>query len=56
MVDLASAAEQLVKTDKVFLPDPKQAHLAERRFHLWQDLISQTRTVNAALAGQDVVA
>ena len=51
MADLPTAAERLVLTDRVFLPDPAQAMLAEQRFRLWQDLIGQTRPINAALAG-----
>jgi xylulokinase len=50
MPDLAVAAERLVRTDRVFQPDPARAALMERRFELWQDLIRQTRPVNAALA------
>ncbi len=51
MADLPSAAERLVRTDRTFLPDPTQVALAEARFRLWQDLIHQTRSINAALAG-----
>jgi len=49
--DLATAAERLVRIDRVFTPDPTMAQLADRRFALWCDLITQTRTINAALAG-----
>lgn len=51
MPDLATAAEQMVRTDREFAPDPVRAALEEDRFRLWQDLIRGTRPVNAALAG-----
>lgn len=49
--DLATAAERLVQIDRVFAPDGAGAKLADHRFALWCNLISQTRAVNAALAG-----
>lgn len=51
MPDLASAAEQMIRTDREFEPDPVRAALEEDRFRIWQDLIRSTRSVNAALAG-----
>jgi xylulokinase len=50
MSDLASAAERLVRTDRIFHPNPTRAALSETRFALWQALISAARPVNAALA------
>ena len=49
--DLATAAERLVRMDRTFTPDPAKAQLAHVRFALWCDLITQTRSINAALAG-----
>ena len=49
--DLATAAERLVQMDRTFTPDPAKAQLAHDRFALWCDLITQTRSINAALAG-----
>jgi xylulokinase len=49
--DLATAAERLVRMDRTFTPDPVKAQLAHDRFALWRDLIAQTRSINAALAG-----
>ena len=49
--DLATAAERLVRMDRTFTPDPAKAQLAHDRFALWCDLITQTRSINAALAG-----
>ena len=49
--DLATAAERLVQMDRTFTPDPAKAQLAHVRFALWCDLITQTRSINAALAG-----
>lgn len=51
MADLQSAAEALVHPDRVFQPDPRRVAIEERRFQLWQSLITQTRAINAALAG-----
>jgi xylulokinase len=48
--DLAAAARRLVPEDRVFLPDPEGAALADRRFALWRDLYAQVRPVNAGLA------
>jgi xylulokinase len=50
MADLGDASECLVKGDKDFLPDPLGAELADQRFRIWQDLIVQTRPINARLA------
>ncbi len=49
--NLAMAAERLVRIDRVFTPDPAMTQLANRRFALWCDLITQTRAISAALAG-----
>ena len=49
--DLATAAERLVRVERTFTPNPAKAQLADRRFALWRDLITQTRSINAALAG-----
>jgi xylulokinase len=51
VADLPAAAEALVHQDRVFRPDPVGAALADQRFRLWCDLIRQTRSINAALAG-----
>ena len=51
MADLATAAQRLVQSDHVFLPDPRRTAKAEARFALWQDLIKAARRVNARLAG-----
>lgn len=51
MPDLATAAEKLVQSDRLFEPDAKAAVLAETRFALWQRLTADAREVNAALAG-----
>ena len=48
--DLVSAAERLVRIDRVFQPDPRRAAVSEQRYALWQNLIHQARPVNAALA------
>ncbi len=48
---LEVAAAQLVLPDRLFLPDPAAAGLAEARFQVWQDLYRQVRPVHAALAG-----
>jgi hypothetical protein len=37
--------------DRTFTPDPAKAQLADRRFALWCDLITRTRSINATLAG-----
>jgi xylulokinase len=50
MADLASAAERLVRVDRVFQPDPAGVAVAEARFALWRELIAAARPVNAALA------
>jgi L-xylulokinase len=52
MADLASAAERLVKVDRVFQPDPGGVAIADARFGLWRDLITAARPVNAALAAR----
>ncbi len=49
--NLSTAAERLVRIDRVFTPDPAMAQLADHRFALWCDLINQTRAINAVLAG-----
>lgn len=48
--DLAKAAAAMIRTDRVFEPDPQAAALAEDRFGLWQQLYTQVRPINAALA------
>lgn len=50
MADLAEAAERLLQVDRVFVPDPVAAAMADRRFALWQDLIHGAKAVNAQLA------
>lgn len=49
MADLANATADLVPSDRMFLPDPSGAALADRRFALWQELYQQLRPINAAL-------
>ncbi|AEM40329.1 xylulokinase [Ketogulonicigenium vulgare] len=48
--DLAAAARALVPVDRVFIPDPAAAALAEKRFAIWQGLYGGLKGVNAALA------
>jgi len=50
MPDLAGAAEGLVLPDRMFMPDPAAARLADVRFGLWRDLYRQTRPIHADLA------
>ncbi len=48
--DLAQAAAAMVRTDRVFEPDPQAKALADDRFTLWQQLYAQVRPINAGLA------
>lgn len=50
MPDLASAADSLVKPDRLFTPRPDQAARADRRFALWQQLYTQMRPISHALS------
>ncbi len=48
--DLAQAAAAMIRTDRVFEPDPTAKALADRRFAVWQQLYAQMCPINAALA------
>ncbi len=48
--DLTGAAAAMIHTDRVFEPDPHATALAEDRFAIWQQLYTQVRPINAALA------
>ncbi|WP_431299521.1 xylulokinase [Tabrizicola sp. BL-A-41-H6] len=48
--DLAQAAAAMIRTDRVFEPDPAAKAMADRRFAIWQQLYAQVRPINAALA------
>ena len=52
MADLASAAQALVRIDRVFEPDATRAACSDDRFALWQQLYHQVRPVNAGLVGR----
>ncbi|EAR50174.1 xylulokinase [Oceanicola granulosus HTCC2516] len=51
LADLGAAARALVKTERVFEPDPAAVALAEDRFAAYQELYRAAGHVNARLAG-----
>lgn len=46
---LAEAGDRLVREDRVFVPDPAAAALADRRFALFREMYAGLRPINAGL-------